>query len=458
MRLLKKLQRALREEKVNFSGGDELDEMGRVLDLAPGITGVYLSVLKDVIGSRERKSGREGLSAERIVRLGILRKRGGYTYRELSDVTKDSLSVRRFLDLRPGECISCSAIHGNLKAVHERTWEQLNTCLIEYAKVQGYEDGKSVRGDTTTVETNIHYPTDASLLNDCVRVLARTMAQAQEIVGTVVKFVDHRRRAKAKVYLIHNTRKEERRHAQYLELIRVTRKTVAHASQVLVAIARCSGADMNEALRLEGCAAALRTYIPRAKKVIDQAYRRVVKHEAVPSAEKIVSIFEEHTDIIVKGFRDVVFGHKVSITTGVSCLILSIKTLEGNPKDSTLVPEVLANHKQAFGTAPKRAAFDGCFASTANRDLLKQEGVEELTFCKNLNMPPESLCSSKRIHKLLRRFRAGIEGSISFLKRIFSFDRVMDRTEKTFHAALKLGAAACNLTILARYNLAAAST
>ena len=115
------------------------------------------------------------------------------------------------------------------------------------------------------------------------------------------------------------------------------------------------------------------------------------KFSELSKSEKIVSIFEEHTDIIVKGFRDVVFGHKVNITTGASCLILSIKTLEGNPKDSTLVPEVLADHKQAFGAAPKRAAFDGCFASTANRDLLKQEGVKELTFCKNLNMPPESL-------------------------------------------------------------------
>ena len=456
MRLLKRLQQSLREARVEFSGGDELDEMGRILEAAPGIAAVYQRVLREVSGETAGRTGREGLSAERIVRLGILRKRRDYTYRDLSEATADSLSVRRFLDLRPGETLSRSAIHSNLKAVSEETWETLNGCLIEYAKQQGYENGQTLRGDTTTVETNIHYPTDASLLNDCVRVLTRTMENAHELVGDLVSFVNHRRRAKAKLYLINNTRKEERRYKQYLELIRITRHTVEYAEQVAQVVAKFPCADLTALLQIQKCETDLKTYIPRAKKVIDQAYRRIVKKEEVPSTEKLVSIFEDHTDIIVKGFRDVVFGHKVNITTGVSCLILKLTVLEGNPKDSTLVPQILADHQQTFGSVPKRAAFDGGFASTANRDLLKQEGVKELTFCKNLNMPPESLFSSAKTHRLLRRFRAGVEGCISFLKRVFSFRRVLDRSEETFHAALHLGAAVCNLTLLARYNLAAA--
>ena len=457
MRILKKLQQALREGKVETSTGSELCEMSRILESAAGIDEVYQAVLKDVTGDSTSGTGREGLSAERIVRLGIARKRLGLTYRGLAEASSDSLSMRRFLNLKPGEKLSRSAIHGNLKAVKQETWGKLNECLIKYACRQGYENGHSLRGDTTTVETNIHYPTDASLLNDCVRVLCRGMGRAVA-AGVPLSYTDHRRRAKAKLYRINNTRTEKKLRPHYLELIRVARKVLSQAQAALPAIVAYNCPELDQMLQVMVCESELKTYIPRAQKVIDQAYRRVVKKESVPAAEKIFSIFEEHTDIIVKGAREVVFGHKISVATGKSCLILKVNVLEGNPKDSNLVPRILEDHKAIFDAAPEQAAFDGCFASTANRDLLKQQGVRELTFSKNLSMKLETLVSSPRIHRRLLNFRAGIEGCISFIKRVFSFSRVLDRSKKSFQAALQLGAAACNLTLLARYNIARALT
>jgi IS5 family transposase len=456
MRLVKKLQQALREEKVRFGTGDELDEMSRILEGCPGIRAVYEAILKDVGGTKSRL-GRHGLSAERILKLGILRKRLSLTYRGLSEITLDSLSVRRFLDLAMGEVLSRSAIHGNLKAVRDSTWTLLNDCLTRYAVDSGYEDGKSLRGDTTTVETNIHYPTDASLLNDSARVLTRAMGRAQEVIGAGIEYIDHSRRTKALLYRINNTRKAEKRHKQYLELIRVVRKVVGHSEGVLEVLKKTVCGDLTQCFQLNRCQAELQSYIPLAKKVIDQAYRRIVKKEDVPAIEKIVSIFEVHSDIIVKGFRDTAFGHKIRVATGKSCMILSMEVLDGNPKDSTLVESILGDHLESFNAVPEQVAFDGCFASHANRDLLKEAGVKQVTFSKNLSMNLESLVSSKRIHRMLMRFRAGIEGSISFLKRIFSFDRVLDRSLETFKAALQLGAAACNLTVLARYNIVRAN-
>ena len=458
MRLLKRLQRALREEKVSFGTGDELEEMSRILESMREIQEVYKAVLKDVGGKTGSGTGREGLSAEQIIKLGILRKRLGRTYRELAEASADSLSVRRFLDLPLGTKLSRSAIHGNLKAVSDSTWELLHKSLVRYAETQGYENGKSIRSDTTTVETNIHYPTDASLMNDCVRVLGRTMKQAHEIVGDELSYIDHRRRSKTRLYRINNARGEERRRPHYLDLIRVLRETIRHAEEALPVLREYPCTDFAQMLQVDACIGTLETYIPRAKQVLDQAYRRIVKKEEVPVQDKIVSIFEEHTDIIVKGFRDVVFGHKVRLTTGRSCLVLSLEVLDGNPKDSTLVGDILKDHTAAFGSAPDEAAFDGCFASTANRDTLKGAGVEELTFSKNLSMDLNSLVSSPRKHRMLMRFRAGVEGCISFLKRVFSFNRVLDRSKETFKAALHLGAAAYNLTLLARYNIARAAT
>ena len=175
--------------------------------------------------------------------------------------------------------------------------------------------------------------------------------------------------------------------------------------------------------------------------------------EKVPSQEKIVSLFEPHTDILVKGTRDIVFGHKVCLTTGESSLILDARVLDGNPADSTLVQSVITEHKEFFGQAPQQAAFDGCFASEGNRDFAKIQGVAELTFSKNRSMDISSLVSSKRIHKALRNFRAGIEANISLLKRVFGWERIFDKGEHSFAAAIQAGAVAFNLFLLARIHL-----
>ena len=240
-----------------------------------------------------------------------------------------------------------------------------------------------------------------------------------------------------------------------LARVETSRQTVRHAEAALTAMKGFKGfRNMSDVVQIQAAIQELETYVPRAQQVIDQSYRRIVKGEQVASSDKIVSIFEEHTDIIVKGFRDVVFGHKVMLSAGASGMILSVQTLSANPKDSTLVPDALARHVERFGKAPQACAFDGCFASSDNRDHAKKLGVQNLTFSKNRSLNLDSLLASKELHKPLRNFRAGIEGCISFLKRIFGFSRVLDRSKETFHAVIQMGAFAYNLTLLARMRLA----
>jgi len=455
MRLLKKIQLFLQPAKVSCDRTVELVEMDKILQEAHGLRDVLEQILRDVNGTRVSTSGRDGVTAEQILKLGLLRKRHGMTYRELSTATHDSLSMRQFLNLPTGTGLSKSAIHGNLKSIKDSTWEQASACLVLHAKLKGFDGGEAARGDTTAVETNIHYPTDASLLNDSVRVLCRVMDAARDIVGEEVIFTDHRRRAKTKLFRINNARGEEKRHPYYLELIRVARETVQEAKVVIPVLKEFKTPDLFLGVRVDALRRELETYISLGNQVVSQAYRRIVKKQEVPSSEKIVSIFEEHTDIIVKGFRDVVFGHKVMLTTGASGLLFTFKVLDGNPKDSTLVPETLLELESLNGKVPSALAFDGCFASLDNRDLAKAAGVQDLTFSKNGSMDLSTLLSSQNIHRTLRNFRAGIEGCISFLKRVFGFSRVLDRSKETFSSALHMGAFAYNLTLLARMSLAA---
>ena len=163
-------------------------------------------------------------------------------------------------------------------------------------------------------------------------------------------------------------------------------------------------------------------------------------------------IFEPDTDIIVKGQRDVVFGHKITITTCKSSLILDVDIHEGNPADSTLVKGVIENHKSFYGVAPKKAVFDGCYSSTENRKWALSEGVYDICFSKETDQ--DSACS-KAMRKALRFFRAGIEATVSMLKRIFGLTRVMDKGLASFKKAVKSATLSYNLFILSRLALKA---
>lgn len=452
MRFLKNLQLFLRPQKIENTRTAELEEVETILSTAAGIGAVYVQVLKDVTGGK-KNVGAKGLSAEQIVKLGFLRIRYGSSYRSLSEQTEDSISMRAFLNLAPGQKISKTALNSNLKQVKESTWKQLNDCLLQFAKEKGFEDGKKVRGDTTATETNIHYPTDARLLYDSVKVLTRTMNRLKSCTEVSFPSVDHYRRAKKKLFLINNSRKPRKRQDAYLEIIRVARKTFNYAEQALPILAEYNPQSLEELLKFNALEAELKHYLPLVRQVIYQASQRIIHKQEVPAAQKIVSIFEPHTDIIAKGKRDVVFGHKLLLSTGKSSLVFNLSVLEGNPADSTLVESLLTGHEELYGFAPEELALDGCFGSAKNRDSCKKRGVTELTFSKNRNLDLRTLTSSTKANRSLKNFRAGIEGCISFLKRIFGLSRILDRGKETFKAVAQCATVSYNLILLARLQI-----
>lgn len=453
MRRRSQLQLYLRPAIPETKLSEELLEIDGILNEAPGMSAVLSQVLFD-LGAMPEQKGREGMCAEQVLRAGILRMRLGLCYRDLEHATQDSLSIREFLKIGYCRGFRKSTLQKNIKRVKDSTWEMLNSCLKTFARDRGIEDGKKTRTDTTCSETNIHYPTDGSLLNDSVRVLTRVMTYAQELGGAPINFINHYRATKKKVYKLNNTSKRDTRHQLYLELIRLARNTLRFAKEALEILHKHDGArDLQMLLVLQRSVVELEHYVPLVEQVIDQAYRRLVLGEALAADEKLVSLFEPHTDILVKGPRDVVFGHKICITEGASSLILDVKILDGNPADSELVPGVIDSHLQFYKTAPKEAVFDGCFASAANRDYAKQRGIEELTFSKNRYLDIHSLVSSPKVHLKLRNFRAGIEACISYMKRIFGWSRVLDKGKKSFSATIQAAAVAYNLTVLARLRL-----
>jgi IS5 family transposase len=266
-------------------------------------------------------------------------------------------------------------------------------------------------------------------------------------------FVDHKRRARRRSLGILNAKSDAERRPMYRDLLKVTAKTVASAEHIATALAEMKLADLTAMLQAAGIAEQLRDYAKLARRVIDQAQRRVLLGEQVPAGEKIVSIFEPHTDIIVKDRRDTFYGHKICLTSGASGLVTDVVVEHGNPADSTLAVKMIERHREQYGKAPRQVSFDGGFASKSNLAELKAMGVEDVAFSKRVGLAITDMVKSSWVYKKLRNFRAGVEGTISFIKRIFGLDRCHWSGFASFRAYVLGSVLSCNLLVLARHLL-----
>jgi len=359
------------------------------------------------------------LSGDLVVRAAVVRQMNGFSYRALAFHLQDSSTYRRFCRLGlADDAPKYAALACNIKALKPATWEAIHRIVLKEALARGVENGRKVRIDCTPVASPIHDPGDAWLLYDVVRVVARYLAKAKQLCGVV--FSNRTRRAKRRMFGIHNAKKSSQRKRAYLDLLDVTVETLGFVPAALAKLNARTGEDWLEGM---GLAAKLRHFEPLGWQVVDQTHRRVFEGEKVPASDKIVSIFEEHTDIIIKDRRAVHYGHKVCLSTGASALVLDCQILSGNPADSTLVEEVLNRHADIFGKVPRQAALDGGFASRANVKLAKENGVEDVCLSKRRGIEITDMVKSTWVYERLKRFRAGVEAGISFLKRCFGMDR-----------------------------------
>ncbi len=455
MRQARQKQLSLTADWLPLDHAKELQAIAGLLDEHPTVAELVWQDLapKGLLN----KSGAEGLSAEQVLRALIIKQLNGFSYRELVFHLADSASYRKFCQLDWNQRPSRSALQGCIKAIRAETLEQINRILVGIAEEKKIEDGKKIRVDTTVVESNIHPPLDSNLLLDCVRVLTRLMGNAREIVGEEVKFPNRTRRAKRRALGILNARNKEKRKPLYRDLLIVAKETLQSADGVVEVINRAvaSGSmQVFDQVSAVGVRKELAHYGALARRVMNQTERRVFNEETVPAREKLVSIFEEHTDIIVKDHRDTFYGHKICLTSGRSTIVTDCTILEGNPADSTLAEQMIDRHIEITGWAPKQAAYDGGFTSKPNLDAIKAKGVEDVAFSKARSLQITDMVRSSWVYKKLRDFRAGIEATISFLKRVFGLDRCTWRSLPSFKSYVWSSIVTFNLLVIARHELA----
>jgi IS5 family transposase len=428
--------------------GRELQAMSAILDENPGILDL---VYKDLIGLRDAQVGRGGMTAEQTLRTAILKQYRNLSYEELAFHLEDSAAFRAFARLARGQRPCASTLQDNIKAMSQETWEGIIKTFVRYAAEKGMEKGRTVRVDSTATETNIHYPQDSTLIEDCIMVITRLLAQGRELDPVPgYAYADHQRAVGKRMHKIRDTKKEDVRTKCYKDLLGIAELVRGYASKAIEALRAYENRDEVQRVRALVLAEELERILELLDKVMDQTRRRVLNEEKVPAREKVFSVFECHTDIIEKGNRETVYGHKLFLTTGRSGLILDCLVERGNPADAGLFIPLMDRQAAIYGRVPRQAAGDAGFASATNLKEAKQRGIKDVAFAKRKGLSMLEMVKSQWVYRKLRNFRAGIEAGISTLKRAFGLSRCTWTGWEGFRQYVGSAVASFDLLLIAR--------
>jgi transposase, IS5 family len=412
-----------------------------------------------VRGLMQAGTGRTGLSAVQTLRAFALQRIKNWDLRELRARIADGLTLRRFTTFDGQAVPSHTAFHRAFTRLTPATVRALNDAVVRAAITLGLDDGTRLRVDTTVVETDIHYPTDSALLWDGVRVLTRLVGQLGALLPVATQgFVNHTRRARRRMQEISRLTPAQRPRQQrrkYRDLLAVTTAVLTQARAAARRARTAQLPDPLAAATVQGVAAEIERVGGLADQVITQTQRRVLQGETVPAAEKILSIFEPHTDLIVRGKArtPAEFGHKIFLAESGAGLITDYQILAGNPADEDHVGPSLERHSGLFGTVPTLYAGDRGFHTPGNVTAITAAGVrtECLPQRGGHKTPARATYEKTRAFKRGQRFRAGIEGRISVLFRGRGMKRCLLTGRDRFDVFVGLAVLANNLLRIAEF-------
>lgn len=411
-------QRQLNFNPVSEGAKDKISTLEKIVEALPDR--IFSLIESDLTeGVKNPYTGRSGMQAEQVLRVALIKQIFGLSYRDLHFRLEDSNMIRRFAGYEFRMVPKKSALCDNIAAIRDETWEEINDGLVRFAVKNGMEDLDRIRIDTTSVESNIHHPTDATLLEDGIRVISRMCKQARKRwVGLAFEFHDRTRTGKKLSFKVTNAKNEEERQKLYRKLLIIAEETLQYGFGAVRAMRAHDCRSLEEKALLIRVSEDLKDVCDLLNKVIHQTRQRVIEGKAVSASDKVTSIFEPHTDILEKGKRTTEYGHKVCLTMGRK-LIVHADILDGNPADTASFEEPLLALKRKFRITPSQVATDQGFGSASNAFKAASLGVDVLSFSgKRVAEEARHLVVNEGpLRKVLDRFRAGAEGMISAVKR-----------------------------------------
>jgi IS5 family transposase len=432
----------LKFEQPDWSKNPEFGLVDTILDMHPEL---YLIVKNDIIkGEKESVFGRKDTpTVEQIVRAAFYKEMKGLDYRGLEYAQSDSRICATFIKLDMRKPFSFQMFQKYISKIKASSLSSLMIAINKIAIESGYEDLEKVRQDSTVIESNIHYPTNNSLVWDCINESHRLLSYLKEEIQTL-SLIDYTKAAKSTYFKINNTKGEDKRTALFHKQLITFTKVINQTSN---AIKKKSGSLAAMCIQMK-----LEKLLPLMVQVYDMTYRKEIAKEIVPNDEKIFSIYELHTDIIVKGSREVEFGHKVNLATGKSNLILDCEVLRGNPSDKGQFQPTIKRILENYNTVPRDSASDGGYASKDNSQFCIENGIVNVVFNKVVGSL-QNITSSKNMETRLKKWRSGIEATISNLKRGFNIFRCNWKGWEHFCSKVMWGVIAYNIRVLTNITL-----
>jgi len=408
-------------------------------------------------GLKNPGTGRSGLTPPQVLRSLILMRVKNWNYRELRERITDGYTLRQFTDFYCQPVPKHDAFNRAFNRLTPETLQAVNELVVQAAVDVGLEDGQRLRVDTTVVQTDIHHPTDSTLLWDVVRVVTRLVLRLSAAVQQRIQgFRNRTRAARRRMQEIQRMTPKERHERQtekYRELIGTTEEVVNRARKVVGQTRKARGKNLVAAMAIGELRKEIDHYCELGERVIHQARRRVLQGEQVPNAEKIYSIFETHTDLIKRGKvqTPLEFGHKVFLAESAQGLITQYEVLAGNPGDDQQVEPSLERHKETFGRVPELYGSDRGFFSEKNVKSCKQNGVKVVCIPQRggKKTPVREAYEKSPAFKKGQRFRAGIEGRISVLFRGRGMKRCLAEGRQRFELCVGAAVLANNLMRMA---------
>lgn len=435
----------------------QLEQLDRLLD-----DDEILDRVRDDLARRypkTRSRGRPSTPVEVILRMLVVMRLYGWSYEQAEYFVNDSLVLRQFCRVYLETVPDDTTLIRWANTIGPETLQALNDRVVQLARSLKVTRGRKLRVDTTAVETNIHFPTDSGLVGDGVRVVSRLLRRARVALGDAASGLKEAFRSRVRavrklsqqLHRVARRKNEQGRaalKAAYGRLVAIGRRTAAQGRRVLEALR--SRPDEPGSRRLAG---RLAEVLPRLKQVIGQAERRVLKEDPVPSGEKLVSVFEPHTQVIprFKAGKPAEFGRKLRLDESEGGIITGYRVLEkGGGQDQPYLGDALSNHQRQFGRAPRLLAADRGMASAENERLAKEAGVKHVALPHVGKAPPERRAEERgRRFRAGYRYRAGIEGRIHALKRDRGLKRCRYRGECGFGRWVGWGIVTHNLAKVA---------
>ena len=414
------------------------EAISTVLDEHPAIVDAIHGDLADALEqevARDRRGAKFKFTSDTILRMVIGQIVEGLSLRQIVIRIDDSNFLRQFVRIYNGPMIDFTAYCKLKNSIRPDTWKQMNGLLAQAALAEHCIEGQQLRIDTTAVETNIHWPTDSSLLWDTYRTLGRYIERIRELDPVVV---GEKRLLLKKVKRLHQriarkaTKHPKAREALkplYIRLFERVENLLQWSDDIAGSLVPRIAAGRYgplEAAALESCRKELLHFQALGTRVLDQACRRILLDEAVPNSEKIFSLFEPHTELLKRGKagQPIEFGHMIQIQQVEAKFITDYEVFQTKPVEYEFLEPTLERHKELFGEYPEELSADkGYYQNMDQIDRLSQI-IEMVAIAKKGRRTQEQIeRETDPAFRHAQRFRAGVEGTISFLKRVLGLFR-----------------------------------